>query len=251
MNPNTLTEIATQASTRYQSVLDTFRGLLAGAQTRAFSMLVVSGLRKQAQSVALAYLQVERDHIEEQLLGVAQEALGRARSDFGVLSGADVPLNLQAFLEQSGAYLEGEIRAQLFRDIEAAVSRYREFAVAAELRSRSAGVSIGQAIASINSDQRLKFNFRDRIGRLYPAQKFIRSVWRHTMLLVSTEFYMLEAASYGAATFTLDHPDQTATWAGTVINLDATSPLSFQEVRAEVFHPNSNYTARATNVSAK
>ena len=239
------TEVAGNASARYQNVLDIFRNLLTGAQTQSFSARRLAILRQQANDVAVTFLQSEREWIKEVLFKTALNALQSARKDLGGKSDTNLPETLRSYLAQSEEYLEGEVRAQLFRDIEAICRSYREFAVAADMLSRSTGVSSSHAISSISSGGRFKFMFRDRIGRLYAAQKYIRSVWRHTLVCLSVEFYILEASSLGAEKFTINHPDATSAWAEVEFDLDPESSVNFQAIREEVFHPNSNYSVKA------
>lgn len=242
MHPNRYTELAHQASDRYQAVLATFRGMLYGVLSDPFSERTADQLRKQAVEVGRMYLRAEVPLIEEAVTESAQDALDSVHADLGVSVAQDVPDRLSAFLHAHMDYLENELRAQLSRDVEMLVRRYREHALEAHLaRVTNSGFAAPSAITADKS----RFYFRDRMGRLYPSTKYVRTSWRHTLLVIAAEFYALEAAELGATTVEVIHEDSHAAVNGMRISLDGSFEPTFLDVRDEVFHPQAQVVLRA------
>lgn len=246
MNPNRYTEIAAQAGERYVQVLDTFRSLLFSAQAQPFTNARANRLRTAALDIGRSFLSTEKDHIWTALSETAQETLRTAQEDVRVSPQSDVPEEYDAFLEQSESFLVTELGAQLTRDAESLVVRYRQFAVEADLARKTSGSNLRSAIAAVGAQasDRTKFQFRDRGGRLYASQKFVRTVWRQALLAVGAEFYLLEAAARGATKIEIIHPDVSSAWHGHEIDL--TDTASFLDIRDEAFHPQSNAILKAT-----
>lgn len=245
MNPEGYTQSAFKAAERYQSLLTTFRFMLMGSLSDPFSAKRADELRAAAVDVGRTYYRTERTIIEQEVRASAQNALQTAQRDLGVRVADDIPDALSAFLEQHIAYLDGEVRTQLSRDVEMLVRRYREFAIEAQLTANAVGFNM-TAPVQVGAQDKARFYFRDRQGRLYPSQKFIRSVWRHTLLTVGAEFYLLEAASRGVQQAEVVHPEPNHQFNGTVIELsNLGGGQTFIDVRDEIFHPQSNATLRA------
>jgi hypothetical protein len=242
MHPNRYTELSLKASDRYQAVLTTFRGMLFGALSEPFSERAADQLRKQAVEVGRMFLRSEVPLIEEAVTDSAQDALETVRVDLGVTVAQTIPDRLSAFLHAHMDYLESELRAQLSRDVEALIKRYREHAIEAHL----ARVTTGQYVApkAITADKS-RFYFRDRVGRLYPSTKFVRTTWRQTLLVVAAEFYALEAAELGATSVEVIHEDKNAAVNGMLISLDGSFEPAFLDVRDEVFHPQAQVVLKA------
>jgi hypothetical protein len=246
MNPNRYTEIATQAGERYVEILHTFRSLLFSAQAQPFTNARANRLRSTALDIGRSFLVGEKDHIYSALRETAQQTVRSAQTDVSVSPVSELPQNFEAFLEQSESFLATELATQLTRDAESLVRRYREFAVEADVAARTRGVNMRAAVAAVgmSASDRLKFQFRDRGGRLYASQKFIRTIWRQTLVAVGAEFYLLEAADRGATKIEIVHPDPHSAWHG--YEIDLTDTASFLDIRDEAFHPQSNAILKAT-----
>lgn len=244
MDPVRYTEIALDAGERYLGVLQTFRSMLFAAEAQAFTNARANALRNSAIDVSRAFLVSERDHIETALRETALEAIRSAQTDVAVAPVSNLPESFEAFLTQSESFLETELASQLTRDAEALVRRYREFAVETNLAMKGRQMTPRAAIAAIalQANDKMKFQFRDRGGRLYASQKFIRTVWRQTMVSLAAEFYLLEAADRGAQVVEVQHPDSNSAWNGYEIDLNDLA--AFIDIRDEAFHPQSNATLK-------
>lgn len=246
MNPKRYTQAAEDASQRYLNVLAALRSLLFASLAQPYSQAGVANLRAGANGVARTFLKTEVALIEDEMRRTAQDALGRAQSDLSVSPVSDIPEALDAFLEQSERFLEMEVTAQLTRDVEALVQRYREYAIETQLTAMSVRGRVGAAQVGAVDRERVRFYFRDRGGRLYPSQKFIRTVWRKALVSLGAEFYLLEAVSRGATSAIVVHPDPKHRFNGFEVSTNALSGQpSFIDVRDEIFHPQSEAVLKA------
>jgi hypothetical protein len=239
MNPTRYTEVSTKASDRYQAVLTTFRGLLFAFLNEEYSSRRADELRSQAVDVGRMYFRTEDQFISNEVHQSAQEALSTVKEQLGLAGSADIQDRYAAFLENHEEFLRSEVQAQLSRDVELLVRRYREAALERHL--------YGSGRPSIGND-RLRFFFRDRAGRLYPSQKFVRSVWRHSLVTIGAEFFALEAADRGAIEIEVQAEPQSQ-WNGLRIGISLSSnETPFSDVREEVFHPQTQVTLKVVDV---
>lgn len=228
MEPNRYTQVSNAAGERYQTVLNTFRGMLHAALGEPFSGAAAERLRSDAAEVARMYLRSETPIIEDVITETAQRSLETAQRDLGVQVASGIPDVWSAFLDANIEFLTSEVRSQLSRDIEMLVRRYREFGLETQMRRFSTDLA----------PDRTRFYYRDRVGRLYPSTKFIRTVWRHTNVTTAAELYVLEVASAGINEVEVTHPDPNSRWSGMIIGLnDSSKAPAFIDVRDEVFHP--------------
>jgi hypothetical protein len=245
VNPALYTQISEAAAGRYSLVLETFRSLVFTAHLQPFTAERSRGLREDALRVAQSFLVSERPYVEEGVLQAAQDALRQVRHDLGQDPSTDVPDALQPYVEQAVHFILTELAAQLTRDAEALVKRHREFAIAADLAAKTRSVNLRSVFSdNLTPGQKLRFRFQDRAGRSYPSQKFVRSVWRHTLIGLAADFYMLEASALGAAGIAIVHPDSNSQWNG--YQLDLTNPAEYISIREEAFHPQSQMTLKAS-----
>lgn len=248
MTPNRYTEVSHQAGVRYQTVLSTFRGMLFAFLAQPFSIRMAADLRRNAVEVGRMFIRSEEPLIEEALEESARSAVETAQRDLGLTVRAEISSAQSAFLAQHNDYLLSEVQAQLSRDVEMLVRRYREFGLEAHL-NQTAGEGL---IAPRVTTDRTRFYFRDRVGRLYPSQKFIRSVWRHSLVTIGAEFYCMEAVSAGAQEVEVVHPDVGSRFNGLRIGLtERSSAPAFIDVRDEVFHPQSQAVLKVTDVHSE
>lgn len=173
MDPNRYTQLADQAGERYINMLAVFRSLLFQAQPHPFTNSSAKALKQGALTVARSFMTTEMEHISSALRETALESIRTAQTDVSVSPVSGVPKDLEAFLAQSESFLEGELSSQIMRDADSLVKRYREFAVEANLVQRSTGASPRQAVAAVGNvaSERVRFQFRDRGGRLYASSK--------------------------------------------------------------------------------
>jgi hypothetical protein len=243
MDPTAYTKASNRAAERYSIVLAAFRSLLFGHMGRPFSEVSMRTLRAEASSIARTFADSETDLIRTTLSDTAQNAQEAVLGDLDAVSGATIPEALKPFLEQSVEHLSLEIAAQLSRDVEALVRRYREYALEAQLAAYSRGL-IKPAVTM--GDQQVSFHFRDRAGRLTPSEGFIRIAWRQSLVSLGAEFYLLEAVNRSATKVIVVNPDPSHKWQGQEISLTGEEGRSFTDLRDEIFHPNTDSVLKAS-----
>lgn len=245
MEPQVYTQEADDASSRYLVVLQAWRSLLSNSLSSPFSQKAVEELRANAVSIGETYFATERKLVKEALQNAAETAQKSAQTDLSLNPVSDITDVKEAFLEQSEEHLLGQIRAQLLRDIETLIQRFREFAIEAHIGAAARGFSTPSVRLGFEQD-RVRFYFRDRAARLYPSQKHIRTIWRQSLVSIGAEFYAMEAAERGCKSCVVEHLNPDSKWFGMTINLGgARDGNSFIELRDEVFHPNSDAMLKA------
>ena len=246
MDPLLYSTRSMAAGDRYNVVLAAFRSLLFNSLTQPFSIRAMETLRNEATNITVTYAKTELQLVSDQLRDTAQNAVGAVLDEQVGVSGQDIPRALEPFLAQSVEHLSLEISAQLARDVETLVRRYREFALQAQLTAYTRGVSTPSVSAGRGDQDRIDFFFRDRAGRSSPSERFIRVAWRQSMVALGAEFFLLEAASLGALAAEVVYADTEHRNHGLIIDLDGDAEgQNFVEVRDEVFHPNSDATLKA------
>lgn len=239
------TLIASTASQRYVDVLGVFRSMLNSSELTPFSKRSAEDLRSQALEVARAFWKSESTVSEHILLETAQDAISNAHSDLKEKPSSKVHKRNEAFLEQSHSFLMAEIWAQLQRDVEALVKRYREFGLMVDLTARHGNISREQAILKTlaGAQAGVRFTFKDRAGRLHISQRFMRTLWRHSLVCLYADFYMLEAVSLGAEAIEITNTDPNHLFTGHIINV--ADNADYLSLREEIFHPNSTVILKA------
>lgn len=242
-----LDSLSVKAGERYVNFLLSLRGVLSASSgvpvkdNRAFA-----NIRMGSYEVAQTFMESEVEFFERDLQSLQDRARALAQSD--VLSGApSKTLVLSDYADELVTWFRQELRSQIERDINTAVQKRREIALDATLMARSKGYSEEVAYQLASSRRGgVNFYFKDRAGRKYPSQKFIRQLYRQGLITIAIESYALEAAAYGVAELEIVHPDNNHGYVGERITLvEKPNMLTLAEVRDEVFHPNSNAFLRA------
>jgi len=243
MTPNQLTEAAQRASERYTVMTGAFRGALVDAVGRnPADMRSRASLKRACLDIALVYLRGEIENISYDVDDAAQDETDRfalsytgstVRDDMSALT-----LDTVALAKES---LETELRAQIERDINQVLSRFKDFQIETHMLADSERISLNAAKLRVQmkGETKASYYFRDRIGRRFESRKFVRAIWRNTLLQVGNEAFMISAAKAGFLTLVVDHPDQASNANGTRISLGAQPADSYASIRDTIFHPNS------------
>ena len=221
------------------TTLQAMSAVLMGTLSTPFSQRSVNALRSSATAIGDNYLLNEKTAAWPVIAEAALAAKNSAETDVNAPATRTVTTFEKELLSQSEDFLLTSIRAQVIRDVETLVQRYREFAIEAQIFP-----SANKTIAAMD---RVNFEFMDRTGRVYSSTKYIRTTWRQTLVSLAAEFYLIGAISNGATSVTVQNPDPENQWVGFEFNLTdyAQSMTSFLDVRDEIFHPNSNATLKA------
>ena len=221
------------------TTLQAMSAVLMGSLSTPFSQRSVDALRSSATAIGDNYLLNEKAAAWVAIAEAALAAKNSAETDVHAPVTRTVTTFEKELLSQSEDFLLTSIRAQIIRDVETLVQRYRVFAIEAQLFPSAA-----KTVAAID---RVNFEFMDRAGRVYSSTRYIRTTWRQTLVSLAAEFYLLGAISHGVEVVTVQNPDPENQWIGfeiSLTDLNSDTP-SFLHVRDEIFHPNSNATLKA------
>lgn len=238
-----LDEASTRAGERYVNFLMSLRGVLgASLSSRPDDMRAFNQIRAGAYAVAETFLRDEEERFATDLLTAQERSEELAQTDaLGRYSGSAGALS--DYSEELVTWFRQELRAQIERDVNTLVAKRRELVLEASVKARSTNFDLMASYLDLirNGRERVDFYFKDRAGRRYPSQKFVRQLYRHGMLTVAVEVYALEVADMGYTTVEIITRDSNNSYNGKRISLSAAPDmLKLSDVRDEVFHPNSN-----------
>lgn len=195
-------------------------------------------------ALAETFLADERDDIARTIAEIASDAHQKTLSEIESVDSAEMTPTALAHLSEMERYVADELIAQIHRDI-ALVRRQLhkiQLEVASMVRARGLQERAALIEYRINNSENLKFMFHDRYARKWSSKKFVRAMWRHSLLATYNEIVMLTLADHGigrAAVMGQGGYMQS-------IALDGSQELdSYQDVSTEIFHPNTDaYLAR-------
>lgn len=240
-----LTEEAEAGAARYSLVTEAWRGLFASAIAGSDfgSPSASTRVIEEAYAIASDFLTEERRRIADACKEIAVEARQRALS---AISSIDAEMLTDAALEhlsETQRYMSDELVAQVHRDIALLRSTLQRVSLEVAIASRSRGISKTTALMEyrIGNAADLQFVFHDRQSRKWSSKKFVRAVWRHTLLAVYNESILMTAADHGLTRVRVEHENADAESHGMIIALGSNSEFpTYSEIRNEVFHPNAN-----------
>jgi hypothetical protein len=244
MNGARLTAVAERAGERYGVLLGAFQGILRqfSSSPNPGSVSVRNRAKSRAYAYAEGYLETEVElisqAIEQELQNATVDTLHEIGTDYEDPSEA-----IAAHAASIGQDLEHAIRTQLERDVSSVGKGLRDLALRGQLVAKSRGIPTANALALLRDDvtKGHSFTFQDRASRHWPSQKFIRTLWRHALVLTWNETAALTMAARGVPSAVIEHPDTSNNERGTIISLgEETTGITWDQVRDDVFHPNSN-----------
>lgn len=245
MNPARLTAVAERAAARYALLLAGFGSVYAqmvqgnapGAdRTRRLAAT-------HAYTLAESYLAEEADHILQGLAEIREGAVGETRAMLGVTEAEPSP-DVAAHTDAIAAELENSVRVQIERDVASLTRGLRVAGLRGALSAKAGGLAPHVALARLRGvpGQLVPdFTYMDRAGRRWPSAKYVRTLWRHALVLGWNESALLTMAEHGVSFAEVRHPDADFAEAGTRVSLtEDPQHVSYEQLREDVFHPNSN-----------
>jgi hypothetical protein len=249
---------ADEAAKRYQTLTEAWRSLYNAAMDRQNSGFpaAIESLRSQAYDIASSFLETERELIAARAEEIVREALTATQRDLSLDDALDVSDEVGELLNESQRYLAQEIAIQIERDIAHLIRSYQKVALQIRLSAQSRAISVRTAAIEhrMGNLGELQFYFHDRLSRKWSSNKFIRAVWRMTMLSIYNETVLLTLSDYGRQLAYIEHLDVKSPAHGVVLSMSSTSSYpTYTEIRDEYFHPNSDAiivgAGEATDVS--
>lgn len=240
---------STGAAERYVELLNNFRMFVVSAMRRdPTDSGVKTVMKRTAIDKAKRFKDSEMEIFDFALEDIVREAREQLAQDVDAVSGmSELSTPASDYMDDLSAFYETELTSQLQRDISQASMRLNDFALEVYMqRHNEVGNREALVRALIDSSEQVRFYFKDRSGRRHASQKFIRTMFRHTMLLAALHVYAMEASEYGASHMMVIHPENKAGVTGTKVGFrrDQGLPL-IADLKDEIFHPNSRAFVKA------
>jgi hypothetical protein len=197
----------------------------------------------EAFRVAETYLSEERHAAERTLSEIATEARTVTLADLQSIDASEMTERALEHLSVTRSYLVDELIAQCHRDIALMRQTMQRVSLEVSISSRSRGISERTALVEyrIGNQADLQFIFHDRHARKWASKKFVRALWRHTLLSTYNESVLFTLADHGLARARVAHEDHGAASHGMIVAIGSNSEFpTYSEIRNEVFHPNAN-----------
>jgi len=240
-----LTQEADQAAARYGLLADSWQAhfsralndLAFGTSTHAARFIA------EALGMAQTYLSQEMEHAERLLQEIAREAHQTTLREIASNDADELTERVTEHLSAALRYATDELLAQINRDIALMRRELQRVSLEVYAASRSRGISQRQALIEyrIGNSADLEFAFHDRTNRKWSSRKFVRTLWRHSLLSVYNETVMLTLADHGLRRARVVHLDPNAESHDTLIAFSSSADLpTYSEIRDTIFHPNSN-----------
>lgn len=245
MIQNTLSHEADQASARYALLTDGWQGLFETALNQE-DFGSPNAMRKVIEAATIsgqAFIDQEFYIANSVADDIAVEAHQTTLREIASNDTEKLTESVTDHLSAAVGYLTEEIVAQVHRDISNMRQTMRNVAFEVSIASRSRGISQRKAMIEyrLGSSTKMDFAFMDRGNRKWSSRKFIRTLWRHTLLSVYNETVMMGLADHGIREAKVSHVDPNAESHGMVIAFGSNSSLpNYSEIRDTIFHPNSN-----------
>jgi len=239
-----ITPAAEAAAQRYGLLVEGWRSLFQMALSKADGPgRAIAEVKEQAYAMAWAYIDAEREEIRDQFAAVAYEAHQSAHDQIGSETPEALSDALTDLLSESEEYLATELIIQTERDIAFLVKSLRQTALQIQISARSQGIAPKAALIQhrIGNAAELHFFFHDRGGQKWPSRKFVRGVWRHSLLSIYNETVLLTLADHGFREAQVYHASKKADVHGMILAMHSGSEHpTYAEVRNEIFHPNAD-----------
>ncbi|MGV1754835.1 hypothetical protein [Agrobacterium sp. CG674] len=253
MIPYTLSHYADQAAERYRHLTDAWQHLYSRALSSPDFGTggQIQAVVAEAYQIAQSYLDSEGDAIASQLHEIAVEAQGLAKRKIADSDDDLLAIDAQTHLSESQRYIRDEIVAQINRDIANIRQTLQRAVLDVSMLARTRRLNTRAAVVTwrMTTDEAVNFAFTDRRSHRTPSAKFIRGLWRQTMLSVHNETTLMTIADHGlnqAAVLKLEE--------GVEIHVDTIwldgQGTSYSDIRVGLFHPNSNAYLGVLDVSA-
>lgn len=237
-----LTQLAEESAMRYAALCQLWQGVFDRALTdKHFGFADhPSNVARECYALAETYLADERDHIDRIIEEVAREAHQTTLSQIASADSDELEDAALDHLAQTAHYLADELIAQIHRDIAMVRQAVQRIQLEVYTAARARRIPERQALIEhqIAHREALQFMFADRYARKWSSKKFVRGLWRHTLLSAYNETVMIDLADHGLETAAVMHEQDGH--AATISLTGALNLMSYADSRAEYFHPNSN-----------
>lgn len=242
---NRLTQEAESASIRYGLLTESWRSVFHSALNS--SDFGDSAMRARAVEEAFAiasdYLAQEREIMARVVADIALEARQTTLSQIASVDASELSARAVEHLQATQGYIESELIAQIHRDVALLGQQLQKVDLEVSIASAARGMSQRAALIEyrIGNQADLQFVFHDRHARKWASKKFVRAMWRHSLLAVYNEIVLITLAEHGLSRAQVVHQDPSAETHGMIVAMGSNAEHpTYSEIRNEVFHPNAN-----------
>lgn len=254
---NRLTQEAESAAVRYGLLTESWRSIFHSALNASDfgSPAVVDRAIEEAYAIASDYLAEERQFMARIVADIATEARQTTLLQIASVDASELSDRAGEHLRATQSYIESELIAQIHRDVALLRQQLQRVDLEVTIASTSRGISERAALIEyrIGNQADLQFVFHDRHARKWASKKFVRAMWRHSLLSVYNEIVLITLAEHGLKRAQVVHQDPSAATHGMIIAMGSNAELpTYSEIRNEIFHPNANavLVMEGHNVSA-
>lgn len=243
--PIVFTSYAEEASMRYEILVGAWRAIFTNAlkASNFGSQQQYNRVLAEASDLARRFVWSEEAQINRVMIDIALEAQGATQKQIGVTVADKLTDQALTHLNDAQTYLLSEITVQVERDVNMLLQALKKAALQINLSARSRGVSNRTALVEymLSTSLDLQFFFHDRGNQKWPSRKFIRSVWRHSLLSLYNEIVLITLADHKIDKAFVWHTDPSNQFHGMEISVSTNSSLpTYSEILNDIFHPNSN-----------
>lgn len=244
MNGVSLNKIAERASHRYSEFLSSLKGIFSGALLSPnFSPSLRERVVVEAYGKAVAFLEEEKKHIETDIVNVVNDSIDYADTELD-LEEEEFSLAIQENIDTLVDSLDNLYRIQIERDINTLNNMLKSAYLRNAISARSSGVkNTGGISAAIARDAlaRASFEFLDKAGKRWPSDRYIKTIYRHSMVMTWNETMMIRASEVGETHLIIGHPDPEYVNLNQVISLNENPKnLIWADIKEDLFHPNTS-----------
>lgn len=236
---------ADSAALRY----DLFTGVLKGMFHQALNSADFGKPGHPARLVSAAYVQADdyvanaREDAGAFITVVAKEAHAATIAQLRSNDSAELSPPALEHLLVTQSYLIDELIAQIHRDVASVRKSMQRMVLDVSSTARSRRIPVRTAMIEhlVANPDVVEFSFLDRASRRWNSTKFVRQLWRHTLLTVYNEVVLLTLADHGLERAQLRYEHAGEEMLGEPLSIGPSLDLSsYAEVRDTRFHPNAN-----------
>lgn len=245
----TLTREAEAGAARYGLLTEAWRSIFHTTLNASDfgSVAAVGRANEEALAIASDFLADERSTVSRIVREIAIEARQTTLRQLASIDTSETTERVDEQLSAFCDYIESELIAQIHRDIALLRQTIQRVDLEVSIAATARGISARTALVEyrIGNQADLQFVFHDRHARKWASKKFIRAMWRHTLLAVYNEIVLMTLAEHGIWRAQVVHEDPNSDVNGVIVAMGSNSEFpTYSEIRADIFHPNANAVLR-------
>jgi hypothetical protein len=238
-----MSEMADAAAQRYGMLIDGWKILYMRAldDPRFGAPVQLSEIVTDAYAMGRRYLATERAEIVDAMSDIASEAHTATETELSIEQSDELPEAISNHADEFIAHLLSALSIQIERDIATLKKTLQQTILGVTLAASAQRLPLRTALIQhrIAANTDIKFGFTDRRSAIWPARRYIRTVWRHDLIALYNDVVLMTLADAGVDTAHVRHADTTSALHGLEISIvDNTDLPTLADIRDEAFHPN-------------